>query len=103
MAKRTAPQGRDDRLIRAIDELFRSLDDERERTEEREREDAKAGAEALERRFALVFHDLGVAELTDGWATAQDGRLTFTDLERRRAERLVLAFEQLARKYERFR
>ena len=101
MVHGTVPGQRDDRLGRAIDALFAGLDDEWACVEERERDRARAHAEALQRRFALVFHDLGVGDLTDGWATVQDGRLSFTDLESRRAERLVLALEHIARKYAR--
>jgi hypothetical protein len=62
----------------------------------------QARAEALQRRLALVFHDLGIGELTDGWVRAEDGRLTFTELDARRAERLVLALEHVAHRYTRF-
>jgi hypothetical protein len=80
MAHRTAPAQRDDRLLRAIDELFATLDAERTRTEEQDRECSRSHAESLLRRLALAFHDLGLSELTDGWSTAEDGQLRFTDL-----------------------
>lgn len=102
MTHQTAPAHRDDRLLRAIDELFATLDDERARTEEQDRERSRSHAESLQRRLALVFHDLGIGELTQGWATVEDRQLKFADLDTRRAERLVLALEQIARKYTRF-
>jgi hypothetical protein len=102
MAHESVRRQRDERLLKAIDSLFATIDDERADTEERERLAGRAHAESLQRRLALAFHDLGLGELTGGWATAKDGRLTFTDLDPRRAERLILALEQIARKYSRF-
>jgi hypothetical protein len=102
MRYRTAQQHRDDRLLNAIDELFRTLDDERVRAEDQEREGSRARAEALQRRLALAFHDLGVGELTYGWTSVEAGQLRFTDLDTRRAERLVLALKHVAHRYTRF-
>jgi hypothetical protein len=63
MTHQTAPGQRDDRLLRAIDQLFETLDDERSRAEEKEWEGGQAHAESLQRRLGLVFHDLGLAEI----------------------------------------
>jgi hypothetical protein len=103
MAHESVRRQRDEHLLRAIDELFATIDDDRIENEERQRQRECAHAESLQRRLDLVFHDLGLSEFTDGWSTANDGRLSFVDLDARRAERLILALEQVSRKYARVR
>jgi hypothetical protein len=80
---------------RAINEFLARLDAEESWVRESHLDRQQRRTEALCRRFRQAFIDLGFDGL-QLWAEADDGAVTFGDLEPRSAERLVELLEIMA-------